>query len=96
QSPRRIWQQRGIFTDYEAWTIYRITLGTLRLYHDNWPQCPEMSCKLEKETIDHIIWSCAKAQLSWKRWLDTWLGHSSTPSERDSLQKAVAARQAPP
>lgn len=78
--------------------MYRIALGALNLRHDKWPdhrECPEPTCPCTTETIDHIVWSCDKAQHAWKRWLDQWLGVPTTLTKRKALLEHVASRKSP-
>ncbi|EGZ04936.1 hypothetical protein PHYSODRAFT_415290, partial [Phytophthora sojae] len=98
QSPTQLWQSRGLFTEYQCWTIYRITIGELNLFHSGWPMhrdCPEPTCSCQAETIDHIVWTCEKAQLAWQRWVSKWLGRACPLSEMTKLQAALATRTAP-
>ncbi|OWZ18253.1 RxLR effector protein [Phytophthora megakarya] len=85
-------------TDYQNWTIYRVALGRLNLFHEGWPEkrnCPENNRACIKESVEHIIWQCSKAKTSWKGWMDKWLGHSTSQVERHNLLQAVATRTAP-
>ncbi|EGZ16868.1 hypothetical protein PHYSODRAFT_504393 [Phytophthora sojae] len=85
-------------TDYQNWTTYRITLGELNLYREGWPThlaFPEATCSTHRETIDHIIWECEKAQLSWRDWVSKWLGRECSQNDIASLQPAIAQRQPP-
>ncbi|EGZ27287.1 hypothetical protein PHYSODRAFT_469707 [Phytophthora sojae] len=98
QSPAQLWDTNGLFTDYQNWTTYRITLGELNLYREVWPThraCPEATCSTHRETIDHIIWECEKAQLSWRHWVSKWLGGECSQNDIASLQPSIAQRQPP-
>eukprot|EP00644_Phytophthora_capsici_P008444 jgi/Phyca11/59710/gw1.26.224.1 len=98
QSPQQMWKRQGIFTDYQNWTIYRMAVGSLNLFHAGWPEyqdCPDFECQCTQETPDHIIWECDKAQAAWIRWMGKWLGYTPSIEDRQSLMHHAAARLAP-
>ncbi|KAG3062201.1 hypothetical protein PI125_g24572 [Phytophthora idaei] len=98
QHPRLLWNRQKLLSYYQNWTIYRIALGALNLRHPGWTEnqgSAEDACKCSLETVDHIIWDCLKAKLAWKGWLDQWLGYSTTPTDRERLQAALASPTAP-
>ncbi|KAK1943976.1 hypothetical protein P3T76_005372 [Phytophthora citrophthora] len=98
QHPEQIWQIDGVLTDYQRWTLYRICTRTLNLYHEGWPenrQCTYQMCTKNKETIEHIVWECSRAQDVWQEWLPKWLGHYPHREELDRLIPHLASRTAP-
>ncbi|OWZ11786.1 RxLR effector protein [Phytophthora megakarya] len=66
QTPRQLWRTQGLFTDYQNWTIYRLALGKVNLYHAGWPEyrdCSALQFNCNEETIDHIMWECRRLEL---------------------------------
>ncbi|OWZ07670.1 RxLR effector protein [Phytophthora megakarya] len=63
QTPHQFWNNQGLVTDYQNWTIYRIALGRLNLFHEGWPDgsgvlnsAGSMSFEARGTPIDNAKW----------------------------------------
>ncbi|EEY64561.1 uncharacterized protein PITG_22578, partial [Phytophthora infestans T30-4] len=60
------------------------------------PAAPALvRCQGTKETLEHIFWDCACAQVCWQKLICQWTGECWTQATLHNFQKNCASRQAP-
>uniref|UniRef100_M4C229 RxLR effector candidate protein n=1 Tax=Hyaloperonospora arabidopsidis (strain Emoy2) TaxID=559515 RepID=M4C229_HYAAE len=72
-------------TEYQIWVCYRVAVRQLNTYFPGReldPSCSKLRCcRREKETMEHIFWTCSCAQACWQKFICHWtserwyLGH---------------------
>ena len=68
----------NMLTAFQVWVNYRVAVMQLNLYHPGRagdPGCQQLRCcQGEKETVEHIFWSCPCAQACWQKLICHWTG----------------------
>lgn len=94
----QLWLHGNVLTDYQVWVHYRVvTMQVNTFYRDRkiHHRCPlSNACAEADNSIEHVLWSCDRAQQFWKIVLLVWTGSTSriTPTEH---QRVIAGARAP-
>ena len=85
QTPASLWAHGSDLTEYQVWVCYRVAVRQLNTYFPGReldPSCSKLRCcRREKETMEHIFWTCSCAQACWQKVICHWtserwyLGH---------------------
>jgi ribonuclease HI len=89
-----LWQTRGGLYNHQEFFWYRLATRRLNLFHSHFPICPR--CGAEKETLDHLLWTCAHAQATWKIFLQHWTGTQHTANDFLHYKPFIFSRTIPP
>ncbi|KAE8981596.1 hypothetical protein PR003_g12314 [Phytophthora rubi] len=99
QSPKKLWTHGRELTVYQVWVVYRVAVAQLNLYHSGRPDdnsCQKLQeCRGQKETLEHIFWSCPCAQACWQQLLSQWTGEQWTGKDIERFIINCASRTAP-
>lgn len=103
QAISHVWDTSGRLTNFQQWTVYRLTAQQLNLFHAARERSSDCTlgagCGRQKETIAHIMWGCNRAWRTWRLLLSRWsLTHIAEHDENERLGAAlqnIASRSAP-
>jgi len=99
QTPRAVWDHGHVLTEYQVWVVYRVAVRQLNLYHaertrDN--RCRKLHCcRGIMETVDHILWTCPRAQACWQKLICHWTRERWRLGHLQGFLADCASRQAP-
>ena len=96
----KVWAARGVLGPHHTFFWWRLTTGTLRLYHPRWVPTRacnmDRDCQLTQDSVRHTLWDCPVARAVWAHLWSWWTGVDVRPGDLDQQHEAaVFQRMAP-